>query len=303
MALNPSPKAAKSASATPGSTCMSARRQISAAASAGNAGSVAKAARSASPCAPTASGSSSSTARQSRGKRQVRKDRRQRRRRAASGVEHETAALEQSHAEPGARAAHQDLRVGERVRRQAVRGAKGARQRQRQLGAGAEPRMGGNGGRHLCVDIGRQAQRLREPTHERGDPLGLGAANGKPRRAAYLHTGLEALDGQPERAEAAAEIAVEVEEAEMQTRAGADAHPLPDAIPLAWHAVCYPVSGATKGVRPVSRAQGDYAKTALRRQQNGREKKPELRWAESFRRALLRRSQFRAWRLRCSSSS
>jgi hypothetical protein len=79
--------------------------------------------------------------------------------------------------------------------------------------------------------------RFDEAAQERLDARGLAAPHREARRAAHLNLGCEAVYGEAKRAETPSEFAAEIEKAQMQPRAGADAHGSRLDSSL-WHGIC-----------------------------------------------------------------
>ena len=216
------PKLARSSSATAGSACISASRQRCAASLRGNGGKPREGGDLVRRRAcPGACGSRTSSMRQSSGKGSRRDDRRRAgRRRRARRRAPAPPPLEEADAEAGARAAVEQQRVACHVERQAVQRAQRRRDRERELRARAETRMGRNG----LVRPSRDGRPQAPSTllHAR-----RGSARRAPRpdrrrscapRALIVEPRAQAADRQAEAAEAAAEPAVQIEKSEMQAR-------------------------------------------------------------------------------------
>ena len=158
------------------------------------------------------------------GKFGARDDRRRRRLRAASAVDHDAAELKEAGAEPGARAARHQRRVGGRVIRQVLETAQRRAHRERQLGAGAQARMGGNRFLQRQPVALRQAKRLLRALQQRGGARGFGALDAILIGAGQGQPGRRRVERKADAPELAPKPAVHVEKTQMQPGAGRDAH-------------------------------------------------------------------------------
>src|SRR5262249_13235167 len=135
---------------------------------------------------------------------------------SAPAVDHETAALEYTDADPRTRAASQPNRIARDVEGQAMQAAQRSRYRERKLRPGAEPGMGRDDFVDPHIVGASKTERAPHRLDVTPDPFPFGAGHPHLRRRANGYARLRAVDGQADAAEAPAESAVEIQKAEMQ---------------------------------------------------------------------------------------
>ncbi len=143
---------------------------------------------------------------------------------AAAPVDDEAAALEGSHADGRARAALEDAAELANTALDALQRQKRRPDREGELGSRAEARMRRDSACHVELVGGRRRVDLGEAAQRRQRAVAVGAV-----RLAGAGTGEDelccrAIDGKPDAAEAASQVAVEIEEAQVETCRGNDAN-------------------------------------------------------------------------------
>ena len=144
---------------------------------------------------------------------------------SAAAVDDESATGERGDADGGSPAA-----IGERAHqfgsgRATVEAEAAASNGQRQLRPRAEAGVGGNGARDVDIEGAVEPRRRRECVEngENAPRLRTGGRMCAGRRAAHHHLGRRLVDGQPDAAVAPPDLAVEIDEAEMQAGGRDDA--------------------------------------------------------------------------------
>ena len=136
--------------------------------------------------------------------------------RPPAGVDRQAAALEQGDAHARTRAAIEQARILARVEGQSRKPAKRGRDRQRELGPGAESGMRGNGLRDDELPAGIEAKAFGDAARQHRAPLALLAQHLEARRLAKVNAGLERVDGETDRTEPSAKIPGEIKKTQMQ---------------------------------------------------------------------------------------
>jgi hypothetical protein len=138
--------------------------------------------------------------------------------RAPSGVDHQAAALEQGGAGAGSRAALEQARVALRIERKSGQPAKRRSDRYRELRSRPEACMLGDGAGDDEPLVRVETKTLGDLARQARRPLAFFAQCFEAHGVAKLNARLECIDGEPDRTESAAEVAIEIEKAQMQAR-------------------------------------------------------------------------------------
>jgi len=147
-------------------------------------------------------------------------DRRRRGSSAAPAIDNESAVLEKAQANPGTRASPQQKRIARLIRRDAFEVPQGSGDAKRELGAGAQARMRGNGFvNRQAIGMG-QAEVAREKSEMARRALRLQSVDRRRRRAADCQAGRWAVDRKPEAPETAAKSSIHIEKSEVKAARG-----------------------------------------------------------------------------------
>ena len=218
-------KLAKSCSASAGITRSSTRCARRAAHSCGNACSVRNAASSAAPERPRPPWSNTRSTRHAGGKARREMTGGWPPPAAAPAVDDEAALLEGADADPGPRAAVRERRERGQRDRNVEQRAECRADCERELRAGSEADMLGNRALHLDGAAGgRHRIRRRDGGDSRAPGVRIRAVRLEPSARRSSTHGRELVERETEAAEAAAEAAAHVDEAEMQARRRPDSH-------------------------------------------------------------------------------
>lgn len=139
-----------------------------------------------------------------------------------SGVDDKAAGFEQGRADARARAAIEQARIASRIRRKSGQTAKRRRNRDGELGSGPKPRMRGDRVRNNQLFGRIEVKKLGNAERQTRAPLALLARRFEAQGLAKLNAGLERGDGEADRAKFPAEVAIEIEKAQMQARRSRD---------------------------------------------------------------------------------
>ena len=139
-----------------------------------------------------------------------------------TGVDDKAAGFEQCRADAGARAAIEQARIASRIQRKPGQTTKRRRNCDGELGSGPKARMRGDRVRDDQLFGHIEVKTLGNAERQTRAPLALLARRFEAQGFAKLNAGLERGDGEADRAKFSAEVAVEIEKAQMQARRSRD---------------------------------------------------------------------------------